>query len=229
MGGEYEKPIHTVTIKQPFRMSQHEITFAEYDYYVWLMNQNGIEVEPADDSGWERDTLPVINVSWDDVQGYVNWLSKETGESCRLPTEEEWEYAARAGTTTDYPWGDTASHDYANYGKDECCGGLAAGKDQWVNTAPVGSFPANQWGLQDMHGNVLEWTQDCWHDDYTNAPTDGTAWESNADCGRRVVRGGSWRLDPSGLRSSFRDLFARDDRDGFLGFRVVCGLSLPAR
>ncbi|MBU0654556.1 MAG: SUMF1/EgtB/PvdO family nonheme iron enzyme [Gammaproteobacteria bacterium] len=232
MGGEnsaWAQPVHTVTIKQPFYISKYEITFAEYDYYRWLMARNAIEFDAPDDAGWGRDTRPVINVSWDDAQGYVNWLSKETGASCRLPTEAEWEYAARAGTTTDYPWGDEASHDYANYGKDECCDGLAEGKDQWVNTAPVGSFPSNPFGLHDMRGNVYEWVQDCWHEDYQGAPADGTAWESGGDCGRRVLRGGSWNLDPYYLRSSNRFYFAPDHRDDNLGFRVVCVLPLTGR
>jgi formylglycine-generating enzyme required for sulfatase activity len=226
-GQDDEKPVHTVNIAYDLRMSATEVTFAQYDAYVQATKGK----EKPDDSGWGRDTRPVINVSWDDAQGYVKWLSENNGQglSCRLPSEAEWEYAARAGTTTDYPWGDKASHEYANYGKDECCGGLAVGKDQWVNTAPVGSFPANQFGLQDMHGNVLEWTQDCWHDNYTDAPTDGTAWESGGDCGRRVVRGGSWGLGPGRLRASDRLVNARDYRDFSLGFRVVCGLPLPDR
>ncbi|UJS23727.1 formylglycine-generating enzyme family protein [Thiothrix winogradskyi] len=226
-GDSDEKPIHTVTIKQPFRMSQHEITFAEYDYYVWLMKQNEVEfsddkVEFPDDEKWGRDTRPVINVSWDDAQGYVNWLSKETGESCRLPTEAEWEYAARAGTTTDYFWGDDVGKNNAN------CADCGSEWDR-KQTAPVGSFKPNQWGLQDMHGNVWEWTQDCWHDNYTDAPKDSTAWESNGDCGRRVVRGGAWYYYSSDLYSSGRFDLERDYRDSIIGFRVVCGLPLPVR
>ncbi|MDD5391988.1 MAG: formylglycine-generating enzyme family protein [Thiothrix sp.] len=217
---DFEKPIHAVTIKQPFRMSQHEITFAEYDYYVWLMDQNGISVESPGDEEWGRDTRPVLNVSWDDAQGYVNWLSKEIGGSCRLPTEAEWEYAARAGTTTDYFWGDDIGKNNAN------CDGCGS---QWDSkqTAPVGSFKANKFGLQDMHGNVREWVQDCWHDDYTDAPTDGTAWESS-DCGRCVVRGGALDNDPASVSSSFRD-DSPGLRDGSVGFRVVCVLPLPER
>ncbi len=228
-GADDEKPVHTVNIKQAFRMSQHEITFAEYDYYVWFMKQHKVEMESADDSGWGRNARPVINVSWEDAQAYVNWLSQQTGASCRLPTEAEWEYAARAGTTTDYPWGDTASHEYANYGKDECCAGLAQGRDQWVNTAPVGSFPANKFSLQDMHGNALEWVQDCRHDSYADAPSDGTVWEKGGDCGRRVLRGGSWYDYPDGLRASNRYFNTPVNRDDNIGFRVVCVLPFAAR
>jgi formylglycine-generating enzyme required for sulfatase activity len=222
-GSDDEKPVHQVTFKQPFNMSRHEITFAEYDYYVWLMQENGLEdVQYPHDQGWGRGSRPVIKVSWEDAQGYVNWLSTETGTDCRLPTEAEWEYAARAGTTTDYFWGDEVGKNNAN------CDGCGS---KWDNkqTAPVGSFPANPFGLQDMHGNVWEWTQDCWHDSYTDAPTDSTAWESGGDCGRRVVRGGSWYDNPGLLRASDRYDDARGGRDGYLGFRVVCGLPLPDR
>ncbi|UJS23730.1 formylglycine-generating enzyme family protein [Thiothrix winogradskyi] len=219
-GADDEKPVHTVNIGYDFWMSATEVTFAQYDAYVAAVKGK----EKPDDQGWGRDTRPVINVSWDDAQGYVKWLSESNGQglSCRLPTEAEWEYAARAGTTTDYFWGDDIGKNNAN------CDGCGS---EWDNkqTAPVVSFKPNQWGLQDMHGNVWEWTQDCWHDNYADAPADGTAWESNADCGRRVVRGGSWNLSPNLLRSSYRYDNARDYRYDVLGFRVVCGLPLPVR
>ena len=136
------------------------------------------------DEGWGRGDRPVINVSWDDAQAFVGWLSQETGESYRLPSEAEWEYAARAGTETRYSWGDEIGTNRAN------CDGCGS---QWDDrqTAPVGSFPPNPFGLHDMHGNVGEWVEDCWNDSYRSAPADGIAWLSG-DCDRRLSRGGSW-------------------------------------
>ena len=232
-GDDNEKPVHTVNINYDFWMGQTEVTFAQYDAYVADREEQSqsavskkIDVpEKPGDSGWGRNTQPVINVSWDDAQGYVRWLTETNGQglSCRLPSEAEWEYTARAGTTTDYPWGDTASHEQANYGKDECCGGLAEGKDQWENTAPVGQFPPNQFGLYDMHGNVLEWVQDCYQDHYQGAFVNGSAQEVQCDDNRlRVLRGGSWFVTPYLLRSALRDRFYPDDRNNAFGFRVVC-------
>ncbi len=128
-----------------------------------------------------------------------------------------------AGTTTDYFWGEKASHEYANYGKDECCDGLVKGGDQWLNTAPVGSFPANDFGLYDMNGNVFEWVQDHYQDNYQDAPTDGSVWEKAAS-GGRVLRGGSWGGFTSNLRASDRYDNASDNRGSSVGFRVVCAL-----
>ena len=175
--------------------------------------------EPSD-SGWGRGKRPVINVSWDDATAYAAWLSQQTGKKYRLPTEAEWEYAARAGSTTKYPWGDEASRDFANYGKDECCGGLAMGKDQWENTAPVGSFSANAFGLHDMHGNVWEWVQDCYHSSYEGAPVDGAAREQ-CDSSSRVLRGGSWIDYPTGVRSANRVGNSASITDYSYGFRLT--------
>jgi formylglycine-generating enzyme required for sulfatase activity len=165
---------------------------------------------------------PVEEVSWDDIQGFIQKLNAKTGQKYRLPSESEWEYAARGGTTTEYPWGNNASHDYANYGTDDCCEGKAEGRDQWVNTAPVGKFPANGFGLHDMHGNVWEWTQDCYHDSYKGAPQDGSAWESDS-CAKRVLRGGGWLNRPASLRSAIRVRSSASDRSSNLGFRLVQG------
>lgn len=143
------QPIHEVSIPQAFLISQHEITFEQYDYFIWQMHETGLKNRPTnnpidyeypDDDGWGRHSRPVINVSWNDTQPYLNWLSKETGQKCRLPSEAEWEYVARAGTTSSYPWGNEALHDLANYGKTECCDGFVEGIDKWIHTAPVGSF-----------------------------------------------------------------------------------------
>jgi formylglycine-generating enzyme required for sulfatase activity len=138
----------------------------------------------------------VINVSWEGAQEYVRWLSARTGDEYRLPSEAEWEYAARAGTTTRYSWGDDIGHDNANC---DGCGSL------WDDeqTAPVGSFSANALGLHDIHGNVSEWVEDCWSDSYDGAPSNGGARVSG-DCSLRVVRGGSWYYGPGYVRSAER-------------------------
>ena len=190
-----EKPVHEVVIARPFALSKFEVTFEDYDRFTYPSK--------VDDEGWGRGRRPVINVSWDDATEYAAWLSAETGKNYRLPTEAEWEYAARAGTTTKYPWGNDIGTGRAN-----CFGGLCG--DQWERTAPAGSFVANAWGLHDMHGNVWEWVQDCWNGSYAGAPSDGSVWTSG-DCSRRVIRGGSWDDGPRGLRSADR---SRDTRSG---------------
>ena len=162
------------------------------------------------DEGWGRGRRPVIHVSWDDAQEYVAWLSAETGASYRLPSEAEWEYAARAGTATAYSWGNEIGDNRANCGG---CGG------QRVGTVPVGSFGANAWGLHDMHGNVA-WAQDCLKGRYQSAPADGSA-RDGSDCNGRVLRGGSWVGPPGFLRAPSRMLGSAGDRNLFVGFRVA--------
>ena len=209
-GADNEKPVHAVTIARPFWMSKTETTFAQYDAYVAASGK----AKPKD-KGWGRGSRPVINVSWNDAQGYAKWLSTNNGQSlqCRLPSEAEWEYAARAGSTTKYSWGDNVGRNKANC---ETCG------SQWDNkqTAPVGSFPANRFGLQDMHGNVWEWVQDTWHSNYQGAPVNGSAW--NSASGNRVLRGGSWGNSPFDLRSASHVMFGPHLRSYVVGFRVVC-------
>ena len=214
MGGEVyksEKPVHNVTFEKPFWMSKTEITFDQYDAYVKATGKN-----LPDDEKWGRGTQPVINVSWNDTQGYLKWLSdnNEQGLQCRLPSEAEWEYAARAGSKTKYFWGDEIGKNKAN------CNGCGS---QWdgEKTAPVGSFPDNQWGLQEMHGNVWEWVEDSWHKDYTGAPDNGAVWEKDGDASR-VLRGGSWYLAPGDLRSADRNSGSPGYRINSIGFRVVC-------
>ena len=136
-------------------------------------------------------------MSWEDATAYAEWLSAETGEWYRLPSEAEWEYAARAGTTTAYSWGPDIGQNRANC---DGCGSRWDGEQ----TAPAGSFAANAWSLHDMHGNVNEWVEDCWHNRYARAPADGSAWTRGGDCGRRVLRGGSWLHYPWHLRSADR-------------------------
>jgi len=214
-GGEDEKPVHKVTINYDLWISQTEITFEQYDSYAKATGK----YNPSD-GGWGRKNRPVINVSWDDAQGYIKWLNKTNkntlqGLQCRLPSEAEWEYAARAGTTTEYSWGNKIGNNNAN------CDGCGS---QWDNkqTAPVASFSANQFGLYDMHGNVFEWVEDCYHDNYQNAPDNGTVWQK-AECDSRVLRGDSWNFNPYDLLPAYRP----DDPDlrvNLIGFRVVCSL-----
>ena len=206
--GDYDaSPTHSVRIES-FELSKYEVTFEEYDTFTDATGRGR-----ADDEGWGRGRRPVINVSWHDAVAYTQWLSSQTGENYRLPSEAEWEYAARAGSTTKYSWGNDIGRNRANcYG----CG------SQWdgEKTAPVGSFSANRWGLHDMHGNVWEWIQDCWNDNYRGAPADGSAWESG-DCGYRVMRGGSWLKLPRFLRSAYRSGSTTEIRYSHDGFRVA--------
>jgi formylglycine-generating enzyme required for sulfatase activity len=158
-------------------------------------------------------------VSWNDAKKYVTWLSRTTGKSYRLLSEAEWEYAARAGTTTPFSTGDTIATDRANFNGDFVYGRGARG-DNRDRTVNVGSFRPNVWGLHDMHGNVWEWTDDCWNADYRGAPVDGSA-RVVGDCKFRVHRGGSWNSSPELLRSANRDRDRTDERFNNLGFRVV--------
>jgi formylglycine-generating enzyme required for sulfatase activity len=172
--------------------------------------------------GFAQDnTHPAVCISWDDADDYVKWMSKKTGFTYRLLTEAEWEYADRAGTTTPYYWGTMPSHDYANYGTDSVNGiGLVSGKDKWMFTSPVGSFPPNPFGLYDMTGNVWQWVEDCYSITYSDLPTDGSAYKSNAlldstgtfpwmllktACSFHIVRGGCYADSPALLRSAVRN------------------------
>ena len=181
-----ELPDHEVAIAYRFALSKYEITFEDWDACV---DGGACDGYLPDDEGWGRARRPAINVIWHDAQAYVAWLSESTGETYRLPSEAEWEYAARAGTDTRYTWGDRLLEDHANCLNDWC-------KDDYPNTAPAGSFPANAWGFHDMHGNVFEWVQDCWNGTtYEGAPTDGSAW-LDGHCDSRMIRGGSWAGNP---------------------------------
>ncbi|MCB1815717.1 MAG: SUMF1/EgtB/PvdO family nonheme iron enzyme [Candidatus Competibacteraceae bacterium] len=205
---EDEQPRHDVVIEQPFWIGKYEVTFEEYDAFA--LNA-GRELPDDEGKGWKN--RPVINVSWDDAVAYAEWLTKQTGKPYRLPTEAEWEYAARAGTETLYWWGDYIGRNNAN------CDGCGS---QWDDkqTAPVGSFEPNPFGLFDTAGNVYEWVQDCWHDNYEGAPTDGSAWQGESDC-FRVLRGGSWISRPLRVRSAFRARSARNYGFNDVGFRLA--------
>jgi formylglycine-generating enzyme required for sulfatase activity len=190
-------------------MGRYEVTFDEYDVFARLTGG----ALPAYQEVWDRGRRPVSNVSWKDAVAYAEWLSKQTGKRYRLPTEAEWEYAARAGTETAYWWGNEVGKNRANC---DGCGSSWDGKQ----TAPVASFESNPWGLHDMAGNVWEWAQDCYHDSYEGVPADGSAWEKGG-CARRVIRGGSWDNDPRGVRSADRYRLVPDDRNSLLGFRLA--------
>ncbi len=213
-GGKDERPPHMVTISRSFYLGKYEVTQEEFNRFT---ESTGREL-PADE-GWGGGVRPVINVSWEDAVAYAEWLSQQTGKRYRLPTEAEWEYAARAGTNTKYWWGDDIQQDGQVWANCDGCGSEWDGKQ----TAPVGSFEPNGFGISDTAGNVWEWVQDCWHPGYQGAPADGSAWleADKGDCGRRVIRGGSWGSDPRGLRSADRSGFTPDGRGNGLGFRLA--------
>ena len=213
--GSDEGPQRRVSVPA-FAAGKYEVTWAEWESCV---GDGGCSALKAD--GFGGGSRPVTNVSWDDTKAYTRWLSRKTGKTYRLLSEAEWEYAARAGTSTAYWWGATASHEYANYGKDQCCEGLASGVDRWVNTSPAGSFDANAFGLHDMHGNVREWVEDCYADSYSaGQPSDGSAF-TKSSCSSRVIRGGSWDCNPQTLRSAYRDWSGPAYRGYSVGFRVA--------
>jgi formylglycine-generating enzyme required for sulfatase activity len=203
-----EAPQYNVTIAKPFAVSKFELTFAQWDACA----AQGDCIQHVDDHGWGRDRQPVINVSWNDAQRYVTWLSKITGKTYRLLTESEYEYAARAGTQTAYPWGDEIGNNNAN------CAGCGSRWDA-LQTAPVGSFAPNRFGLYDMAGNVWEWVEDCLHEDYNHAPADGSAWMTG-DCGHHRLRGGSWASVSDEIRSANRARAATDARFTIISFRI---------
>ena len=230
-GWSDEMPAHRVTVPA-FRLGKYEVTVGQFRRFVEATGYRTDAERDADENtdeyafvqvgcrlysddlifgdptgegrSWRHpeysieEEQPVVCVSWNDAQAFMKWLSEQTGKPYRLPTEAEWEYAARAGSTTEYSWGDDIGENRAN-----CmgCGG-EWNYDEWLS-APVGSFPANAWGLHDMHGNVWEWVGDCWNDNYVGAPADGSAW-TIGDCSRRVFRGGSWYFEPRAMRSALR-------------------------
>lgn len=239
-----EGPQHRVTISS-FALARTDVTRAQWRLFVEATHRpvaSGCEWAgfPRDQSqraSWrdlgfdQTDDDPVVCVSWNDARDYVAWLGARTGEPYRLPSEAEWEYAARAGTTTAYPWGDEASHEHANYGAEACCSERASGADTWLQTSPVGSFPANAFGLYDMQGNAWQWVQDCYVDTYEAAPVDGSPVDAPS-CPYRVLRGGTWGDTPDLIRSAFRNWAPppdwpsdREYRSGGVGFRVARSLT----
>ena len=180
-----------------------------------------LEPEP---SHFKGDNRPVEQVNWYDSVEFCGRLSKLTGRDYRLPSEAEWEYACRAGTTTPFYFGETITGELANYRASSTYAREAEGQYR-EETTPVGQFPPNQFGLYDMHGQVWEWCADTWHDNYEGAPTDGTAWLEGGKKDRSPLRGGSWFSYPDYCRSAFRNYVGRRDiRNDRFGFRLVCGL-----
>lgn len=210
-----------ITINYAFAVSRTEITFAQWDACVM---EGGCNAYTPSDEGWGRDERPVINVSWDDAQAYVTWLSARTGQSYRLLSDAEWEYAARAGHDRAYAWGRYPSHERANFGGPECppCTGLSQGSDVWVQTAPVAQFAANGFGLYDMHGNVYEWVQDC---SVYDAPPPGDGSPVNTEgCATRVIRGGAWYSNAYRIRTAYTAFAEHGHRANVIGFRVARAL-----
>ena len=215
------QPIHAVTINHQFAVSVYEATFSEWYYCI---RQGGCRGYRPDDEGQGRGNRPVIRVSWEDAQAYVQWLSQETGKPYRLLSEAEWEYAARAGNTTPFHFGNTISTNQANYDGNYTYGSGKKGQYR-AQTIPVGLLPPNKFGLHDMHGNVWEWVEDCWHSSYRRAPADGKAWIARGDCDLRVIRGGSWGDRSDLLRSAGRYRYVTGKRHYYVGFRVAMTLT----
>jgi formylglycine-generating enzyme required for sulfatase activity len=226
-GADDEHPPHSVTFTRPFAIGKFEVTYDQFDTCAEL---GGECIRPYD-YGWGRGDRPVVSVSWDEAQTYLSWLSKETGKQYRLLSEAEYEYAARGGNQMAYPWGDKIKLN--GKAMADCSDCASAWDDR--QTAPVGQFPANDFSLYDMVGNVWEWVEDCYHPSYEidasqnkiKAPENGSPW-TESQCGERVVRGGAWDYDPQYLRSAVRDrnnstLFRGSD----LGFRVARTLAGP--
>ena len=208
--GKDEGPQHRVTISKPFAVGKYEVTVGQFEEFA---NETKHPSSEWRDPGFEQSANhPVVNVSWDDAQTYVYWLSTKTGQNYRLLSEAEWEYVARAGTTTAYHFGPMILGNQANY--EEKRGG----------TVVVGSYPANAFGLHDVHGNVCEWVEDCWHNNYNGAPSDGSAWTIKCDQDKRVLRGGSWYINPRYLRSAYRNNSTRK-RKRTVGFRIARDLT----
>jgi formylglycine-generating enzyme required for sulfatase activity len=216
-----ETPQHWVGIEQPIAMGRFPVTVGQWRQFVRATGW-----ESQSDTDWrapgfaQDDNSPVIGVSWMDVQLYLRWLSGMTGQTYRLPSEAEWEYACRAGTKTAFSTGDTITTDQANYDGNYTYNGSARGAFR-QGTNKAGAFPPNPWGLFDMHGNVWEWTQDVVHDSYAGAPVDGSAWEEGGDPVRRILRGGSWLYNPRYLRSAVRNGFSAVLANDIVGFRVA--------
>lgn len=223
-----EGPIHEVVIGRNFAIAKFETSWLEWEACV----DDGACVTPSghsmpEGSSWGKDTRPVINVSWNDVQTYLDWISEKTGRVYRLPSEAEWEYAARAGVQARYQHGDDP--------KTLCRVGNGADLATNFNnrndcydrigreTAPVGSYEANPLGLFDLIGNVWEWTQDCWNSSYESAPATGDAWDTG-DCTQGVIRGGSWGSYPHNLRFATRQGLDRTYRGHEVGFRIATDL-----
>jgi formylglycine-generating enzyme required for sulfatase activity len=227
-----ELPRHQVTVPS-FFMGKYPITQAQWRAVATnepIINQK-LDPDPVRFKGDQRDDHPIENVSWADATEFCQRLSAKTKRTYRLPSEAEWEYACRAGTITPFHFGETISDELANYSAQdrEIDGTLYPGTygrgiagQYRQKTTPVGQFPANQFGLYDMHGNVWEWCADLWHQNYVGAPNDGSAWLKENDNDYHLLRGGSWDFNPGNCRSASRNYDFDDDIDYNVGFRVCC-------
>ena len=244
MGSPEDEPLrreneqqHRIRFAQPFAMSRTPVTWDQWEACVRDDWCDGLAVELAlttlpngetnpnfTDKG--RGTRPVVGVSWFDAQAFVGWLNHKAGvdDLYHLPSEAEWEYGARAGSTTSFPWGAELDYDHGNFGKyEDGLGGHAEGRDTWVDeTSPVGSFPPNDFGLYDMHGNIFEWVEDCYEEDLTGAPADGSA-NKNGNCANRVFRSGTFLSNMYMQRTARRaaPYVATQRGRNYLGFRVA--------
>jgi formylglycine-generating enzyme required for sulfatase activity len=209
-GERNEKPQHTVTINRTFRLGKYEVTFAEYDLYSRTQGKPMLT-----DDNLALGKQPVVNVSWHDAIGYARWLSLVTGRNFRLPSEAEWEYAARARTTATFWWGGTVGQNHANC--IDCGNGEGIGK----RPLAVGTLGENAFGLADMAGNVMEWVQDCYAESYSGAPSNGNARNDQSPCPLRVLRGGSWADGKWSVRSAFRMGDVPEAANYTIGFRLA--------
>jgi formylglycine-generating enzyme required for sulfatase activity len=212
---ENEVPI---TIAHPFAVGKNAVTFDEWDACT---AGGGCNAYVPNDAGWGRGRMPVINVSWQDAKAYVAWLSQKTEKAYRLLSEAEREYVTRAGTTTPFWWGSSITPKQANYNSSYLYQGGGSKGAYAAQTVPVESFAPNPWGLYQVHGNVWEWTEDCWNDSNRGSLDNGAAQTRNLDCDRHVVRGGSWYDSPVFLRSASRGNYPSDSRSDSIGFRVA--------
>ena len=212
-----EGPQRRVTVQAPFAVGRFPITFDEWDACVADGGCNGYR---PSDYGWGRGKRPVIDVSWDDAKLYVTWLSAKTEKAYRLPSEAEREYSTRVGTMTPFWWGASISTNQANYDGNHIFGGGSKGEYR-QKTVPVDNFDANAWGLYQVHGNVWEWVEDYWHENYQNAPSNASPWVQGGDASHCVLRGGSWFNLPRVLRAPSRISASRADRSNTFGFRVA--------
>jgi formylglycine-generating enzyme required for sulfatase activity len=211
------EPQHRVSFAKPFALGKYEVTFDEWQACV---ADGGCGGFTPDDQGWGKGKHPVVAVSWDDAKAYVTWLSRKTGKHYRLPSESEWEYAARAGATTPFAFGPTINSEQANYDGRTAFGDGKTGVFR-EKTMPVGSFKPNAFGLYDMHGNVWEWIEDCWSEEYdARTPLNGAPLLSGS-CGGRVMRGGSWEDYAGDVRSAARVGSGREEQSWADGFRVA--------
>jgi formylglycine-generating enzyme required for sulfatase activity len=240
----FEKPLHWVAIGQAFAMSTNDITVDEFRAFVSMTGREmrgcdtyDGEWRPKPENNWENPGFvqtgshPVTCASWEDAQAYAGWLSSKTGHRYRLPTASEWEYAARAGGRAAQPWDSSGAAACASANVADASAArefpgwtVFSCDDGYINTAPVGSFKANAFGLNDMLGNVFQWTEDCWHSDYTGAPANGGA-RTDGDCAQRELRGGSWFSTPAYVRANYRNHFAANYRTSSVGIRLVRDLA----